>query len=54
LIEYVLIDADGLPRDTGYLDLANPPKLAPGKSLMATNTLYFTGSTERLRLVTSY
>jgi len=55
LVEYVLLDAEGLPIDMGYLE-ASPksPTIPTGGTLMAEDTYYFTGSSERMKVLASY
>ena len=55
LIQYVLLDGEGLPLDTGFLEASTiGASVAPGGTLMADDSYYFTGVSERMKVLASY
>ena len=55
LVQYVLLDAEGLPLDIGYLEASTTAtSVPPGGTLTADDTYYFTGASERMKVLASY
>jgi hypothetical protein len=55
LVEYVLLDAEGLPIDMGYLEASTTgPSVPAGGTLTADDTYYFTGASARMKVLAAY
>jgi hypothetical protein len=55
LVEFVLLDAEGLPVDMGYLEVSTiGSSVAPGGTVMAYDSYYFTGSSKRMKVLAPY